>query len=75
MGQNLRTKQSKNKHSFWNDKQAAIGTIDKKIPVKKAFNTEQFYTVNTDVPFLIGLDFLDTYKMYVNNASNRLVCK
>jgi len=26
------------------------------------------------VPFLLGLDTLDRYKMYVNNVTNELVC-
>lgn len=31
--------------------------------------------MNTDVPFLVGLGFLDKYNMYVNDVSNRLACE
>ena len=71
----FRPKKSRNKYKFGQDTQNALGSIIMRIPIgRKELVTEKVDIVRANVPFLIGLDFLDTYKMYVNNVENLLVC-
>ena len=53
----------------------SIGSILMRIPIGQTeMVTEWVDVVPSNVPFLVGLDFLDKYKMYVNNVENFLVC-
>lgn len=76
MGIKFKASHSNNKYKFGNDRQVEIGSISIRNPFPN--NTgliEKVDVVNKDAPFLLGLDFLDNYHMYVNNVFNHLVCE
>ena len=72
-GVKFKPKKNKRKFRFGDDKQKSLGTINVRIPIQGyRIIVEKVDVVPVDVPFLIGLDFLDKYKLYVNTLENRL---
>jgi hypothetical protein len=58
---------------FGQDLQRSIGTIGVRVPTPdKSFMLINVDVVETDVPFLIGLDTLYTFEMIVDTVENEL---
>ena len=73
MGVPLKTSYSRSKFRFGGHRQDSLGKISMKVPLGDfAMITEEVDVVKPSVPFLLGLDFMDKYKMYVNNVDNVL---
>ena len=75
MGVKFKPIPNKHLYQFGNDVQNSLGSIKMRIPI----NDDKIIivdvdVVSADVPFLIGLDFLDTYGFYVNNLDDKLYC-
>ena len=62
MGVNFRPHKINHKYQFGEDKQNSLGSIPIRIPIQdnKVIQTE-VDVVAANVPFLIGLDFLDKH--------------
>lgn len=74
MNTKLKASRSRKKLKFGIDRQVAFGFTAIRICFSN--NTvliEQVDDGNTDVPSLFNLDFLDKYRIYVNNVSSHLV--
>jgi len=73
MGTKFKPTPSARRFKFGRDEQTSLGRIAIRIPIH-GWNIliEHVDIVRADVPFLIGLDLLDKYKMYLNNVSNQL---
>lgn len=73
MGTNFEPSKSHNKYKFVDDKRIAVCSPPIIISVK-GYRVIKFEVeiVTVDVPILIGLYFLDCYKMYVNTLENVL---
>lgn len=66
-------KKSSNKYRFGDDQQQSIGTITIRIPIMdNLVISKKVDVVPANVRFLIGLDFLDKYRFYINNVENNL---
>lgn len=66
MGIKFKASHRNNKYQFGNDQKVAIDLITIRITSpNKTILIKQVDVANTDVPFLLGLDFLDKYCMYV----------
>ena len=64
---------SENRFRFGDNSQRSLGSIIMKIPLgDKRLIIEKVDVVKSDIPFLIGLDFMDKYKFYVNTVTNQL---
>ena len=52
-----------------------LGAVSIRLPIAKDYFLPLFVNVIAlNVPFLLGLDIMDRYCMYVNNVTNHLVC-
>ena len=73
MGVKFKTSKNKNKYKFGNDRQKSLGAMNIRIPIPgyKVINLK-VNVVSANVPFLIGLNFLDKYRMFVNTVTNTL---
>lgn len=62
------------KYSFGNHEQLSLRSILIRIPIlNQHIIHEKVDLVIADVPFSIGLEFLDRHKMHVDNVSNHFV--
>ena len=60
---------------FGNSFHKSYGIVEIRIPIPSNFYLPILSdVVNADIPLLIGLDFLDKAKIYVNNLTNKLIC-
>jgi len=68
-----KTEKSKNIYKFGDLEQDALGSIRIRAPISEDHGiTKQVDVVPVDVPFLIGLDLLDKYGLFINNVDNLL---
>ena len=75
MGFKFKPKRSEQTYKFGDDLQKSVGTINIRIPIKHHRVIKlDVDVVDVNVPFLLGLDFLDKYKMYPNTVENKMVC-
>ena len=52
-----------------------LGAVSIRLPIAEDYFLPLFVKVIAlNVPFLLGLDIMDRYRMYVNNVTNHLVC-
>ena len=71
MGFKFKPKRSEQTFKFGDDLQKSVGTINIRIPIKLHHVIKLYVdVVDVNVPFLLGLDFLDKYKMYPNTVEN-----
>lgn len=64
---------NKNEYKFEEDKQTSLGYTSIRIPIKGYKLLIVIVDgVPVDLPFLIGLYFLDEYKMYLNTVGKNL---
>ena len=69
----FRPKMNNNRYRFGNDRQNSLGLITVRIPIGKHIVViEKVDVVNANAPFLIGLDFPDKYRMYIDTVRNKL---
>jgi len=62
-------------YRFGRGRDKAIGTMDIDVPLGSTFIMRLTVdVVDLNVPFLLGLDVMDKYRLYVNTVSNHLVC-
>jgi len=62
-------------YRFGRGRHKAIGTMDIDVPLGSTFIMRlTVEVVDLNVPFLLGLDVMDKYRLYVNTVSNHLVC-
>ena len=71
MGVKFKTSKNKKKYKFCNDRQKSLGAMNIRIPIPgyKVINLK-VDVVSANVPFIIGLDFLDKYRMFVNTVTH-----
>ena len=74
MGIKFKTKKNNNRYKFGDSSQNSLGSMNMRIPINdnKVIHIE-VDVVQANVTFLIGLDLLDEYSLYVNNVTNELV--
>ncbi|OSX76497.1 hypothetical protein BU14_0188s0015 [Porphyra umbilicalis] len=66
---------TKTVYQFGGGKHDTVGCLDIRVPITAEFIIIMAVDViKLNVPFLLGLDTLDRYKMYVNNVTDELVC-
>lgn len=68
MGMNFKLLESSRKYRFGEDKQKSMGCIILRIPFTQIMAiTKNVEVVQDNVRFIIGIELLDKYKLYVNN--------
>ena len=73
MGVKFKPFKSIHKFKFGDNQHNSLGYITMRIPIHgHKMIVEQFDVVKANVPFFIGLDFLDRYNLYINTVSNEL---
>ena len=66
MGTKFKLQKTNNSYRFGSGKQKALGSIQVKIPIEGyRFIYEEVDVVQPDVPFFIGLDFLDLSLIHI----------
>ncbi len=74
MGIKFKPMKSNHRYKFGEDKQDSIGSIYIRIPlISNKMIQIKVDVVRANVPFLIGLDLLDEFKLYVNTVTNQLI--
>lgn len=73
MGVKLKPVKDNEKYMFVNDEHLLLRLVLIRIPILNQHIISKNVDVEiADIPFFVGLDFLDKYKMYVDNKSNNL---
>ncbi len=74
MGIKFKPRKNYNRYKFGDNTQQSLGSINIRIPLQdNNMINVPVDVVRADVPFLIGIDLLDEYRLYVNTVSNFLV--
>lgn len=73
MGTEFLLMSSTNQYRFDNERQKSIGSVTTQIPflIDMSF-TMEINVFSLDIPFLLGLDFLDKHQLYFDNMPNYL---
>lgn len=75
MGFKFEKNQNDHRYKFSNNHQKSLCSIIIPIPISKNMViSKQIYFVKTDIPFLLRYDFLEKFKMTVDNIRNVSVC-